>query len=65
MSTGKAPHLRLQADSLIDLFRTAHRPTGQNSKFGALYGWGLNTTATRIEMQSINEDKGILDVPFK
>jgi hypothetical protein len=26
---------------------------------------GDNTTATRIEMQSINEDKGILDVPFK
>jgi hypothetical protein len=26
---------------------------------------GDHTTATRIEMQSINEDKGILDVLFK
>jgi hypothetical protein len=26
---------------------------------------GDNTTATRIEMQLINDDKGILDVPFK
>jgi hypothetical protein len=26
---------------------------------------GDNTTATRIEMQSVNEDREILDVPFK
>jgi hypothetical protein len=41
--------------------------TGHGETAGFL-GWGRvadNTTATRIEMQAIKEDKKILDVPFK
>jgi hypothetical protein len=53
--------------------REAEFPKRCAAGFTLLAGWcltsnlrlGDNTTATRIEMQSINEDKGSLDVPFK
>jgi hypothetical protein len=53
----RSPNLGSSVGQENSLFRASHRPPGGYPKTGVISGLADYTTATRIEMQSINEDK--------